>query len=303
MKPAPFAYHRPGTLDEAVELLRDTEGKVLAGGQSLVPIMSMRLASPDDVIDINHIPGLDIIETTDAHTRIGCLVRHRTLELDDGAHGQNALLRQALEHVAHPTIRNRGTTVGSLVHADPAAEMPAVLLLLGGSVEALSAARGRRSIDAGEFFVGPLESALLHDELAVSATFSRPQANSGTWWTELSRRHGDYALVGAGAVVTLDLHGVVASGSLALIGVGLTPVLVDVTDVIGGQPAEVLVGRTDEAVFDAVADKVSAAVEPEADIHATADYRGHLARVLAQRAVFGAARNAVDLPYGGDVDE
>ena len=202
MKPAPFTYHRPATLDEAVETLAATDGKVLAGGQSLVPIMSMRLASPAALVDLNHIPGQDKIIVNDAGVSIGCLTRHRALELDPAAYAANPLLRRALQSVAHPTIRNRGTTVGSLVHADPAAEMPAVLSLLGGSVEALSSARGRRTIDAAEFFVGPLESALEPDEIAVRATFPHPPAGSGTAWLELARRHGDYAMVGVGALVT-----------------------------------------------------------------------------------------------------
>jgi aerobic carbon-monoxide dehydrogenase medium subunit len=300
VKPAPFAYLRPSTLEEAVGMLADGDAKVLAGGQSLVPIMSMRLASPARLVDINHLAGLDAIEVDEKQVRIGCLTRHRSLELDDEVPRYNWFLRQALAHVAHPAIRNRGTTVGSLVHADPAAEMPAVLSLLGGSVEAMSAQRGRRTIEAADFFVGPMESALAADELAVAATFPNPPPNSGTSWIELSRRHGDYALVGVGALVTLDADGAVVGGSLSLIGVGATPAVVDVTDLLADVDAGDLVGRSDETIFEALADRVSEAVDPEPDIHASADYRLHLARVLSQRAVAGAARNAVDLPTGGD---
>ncbi len=185
-------------------MLAATEGKILAGGQSLIPIMSMRLAAPAALVDLNHVTGLADIDVSDTAVRIGALTRHGDLERNVAAYDANPLLRRAVQHVAHATIRNRGTTVGSLVHADPAAEMPAVLRLLGGSVEVVSTARGRRSIDAEAFFVGPLESALEPDEVAVSACFPHPPAGSGSAWLEIARRHGDYGLVGVGALVVLD---------------------------------------------------------------------------------------------------
>lgn len=279
MKPAPFTYHRPATLDEAAEMLAATQGKVLAGGQSLVPIMSMRLASPPALIDINHIPGQDKILVGDAGVSIGCLTRHRGLELDPAAYAANPLLRRALQSVAHPTIRNRGTTLGSLVHADPAAEMPAVLCLLGGSVDAMSAARGRRSIGATDFFVGPLESVLEPDEIAVRATFPHPVPGTGTAWLELARRHGDYAMVGVGAMVTRH-GGRVVAAKVALISVGVTPIVVDVT-----QPAAAGDDR-------GTADLIDAAIDPEADIHATAEYRRQLAHTLSVRALHQADQDA-----------
>jgi carbon-monoxide dehydrogenase medium subunit len=285
VKPAPFAYHRAASLHDAVEALAATGGKVLAGGQSLVPLLSMRLAAPAALVDINPVPGLDLIEVGDGGVRIGALVRHAALERDEAAYAANPLLRRTLRHVAHATIRNRGTTVGSLVHADPAAEMPAVLALLGGHVEATSRDRGTRRIAAGEFFVGPLESALEPDEIAVSAFFPDPPAAAGTAWVELSRRHGDYAMVGVGAVVQTDPSdaGAVVSASVALISVGLTPVVVELTDAVAGRPSA---GRWDDAL-----DLVTSAIEPETDIHASADYRGHLARVLTARALDEAARD------------
>jgi carbon-monoxide dehydrogenase medium subunit len=280
VKPAPFTYHRPGTLDEAVEMLAATDGKVLAGGQSLVPIMSMRLASPPALIDINHIPGQDRIILGENGVTIGCLTRHRSLELDPAAYAANPLLRRALQSVAHPTIRNRGTTLGSLVHADPAAEMPAVLCLLGGSVEALSAARGRRTIGADEFFVGPLESALEPDEIAVRATFPHPAVGSGTAWLELARRHGDYAMAGVGALVVRDGDGAVSGAKVALISVGVTPIVVDVSGPVRSG---------DDA---GIADLIDAAIDPEGDIHATAEYRRQLVRTLSARALHSAERDA-----------
>ncbi len=149
MKPPAFHYHRPRGLDEALDVLASlgADGKVLAGGQSLVPLMSMRLAAPAHLVDVNHVPGLDTIEVDDRHVRVGALVRHRALELHQPSYDAIPLLRQALEQVAHPTIRNRGTTVGSLVHADPSAEMPAVLCLLDGTVS-LRTATGAREVAA-----------------------------------------------------------------------------------------------------------------------------------------------------------
>ena len=267
-------------------MLAAGDAKVLAGGQSLVPILSMRLASPATIVDINHIDGLDAIEIDDDGVRIGALTRHRVLERDEGAFAANPLLRRTLECVAHPTIRNRGTTLGSLVHADPSAEMPAVLALLAGDVDVVSASGGRRTIAADDFVVGPMESSLRSDELAVSARFPSPPAGSGSSWREVSRRHGDYAVAGVGAVVALA-DGVVASARLAFISVAMTPVCVDVTGPLAGRAA-------DDLDLDSVAELVAATIDPEPDIHATAEYRAHLARILAGRALREAAADAVE---------
>ena len=203
MKPPAFTYHRPRSLDEALDTLASlgAEGKVLAGGQSLVPLMSMRLAAPAHLVDVNHVPGLDTVEVDGDAVRVGALARHSRVEHDRAAHAAAPLLRQALRHVAHPTIRNRGTTVGSIVHADPAAEMSAVLRLLDGSVT-LRSAEGTREVAAAAFFAGPMESALRPGELAVAATFRRPPAASGSAFVEVARRQGDYAMCGVGAVVS-----------------------------------------------------------------------------------------------------
>jgi aerobic carbon-monoxide dehydrogenase medium subunit len=285
VKPASFVYHRPTTLDEAGDMLASTHGKVLAGGQSLIPIMSMRLASPADLVDINPVTGLDGIEVTESAVRVGCLVRHRALELDGAAYAANPLLRRATACVAHPTIRNRGTTVGSLVHADPAAEMPGVLALLGGSVEAYSRSAGTRTVAAEDFFVGPLECCLRDDEIAVAATFPRPEPRTGSAWVELARRHGDYALVGVGALVTVDADRHVVAARVALISVSAAPVVVDL--------AAVAAGAAHDAVDWTGADQVlDSALDPEADIHATAQYRAQLSRVLTRRALSAATADA-----------
>ncbi len=265
-------------------MLSTTGGKVLAGGQSLVPMLSMRLAAPAALVDINAVPGLADIVVDDAGVRIGALVRHRQLEQHAEAYTANPLLRRALRSVAHPTIRNRGTTVGSLVHADPAAEMPAVLCLLGGSVDVVGTSGGARTIAAGNFFVGPLESALEADELAVAATFPSPPDGAGSAWVERARRHGDYALVGVGALVSVD-GGTIASAQVALISVGLTPVVVEVTEACAG-------ASYPQADWSGALDLVSAAIEPEGDIHASADYRAQIARVLCGRALGQALADA-----------
>jgi carbon-monoxide dehydrogenase medium subunit len=291
VKPAPFDYHRAASVDDAVEALAATGGKVLAGGQSLVPILSMRLAAPPALVDINHIDRLDTIEVGDGGVRVGALVRHAGLEHDRAAYDANPLLRDALSHVAHATIRNRGTTVGSLVHADPAAEMPAVLALLGGYVEAVSRGRGRRRIEASDFFVGPLESALTDAEMAVSAYFPDPPEGAGTAWLELSRRRGDFAMVGVGAMVRLEA-GVVAAASVSLVSVGPVPVVVDLTSAVTGDTA-------DESDWADAVDLVDQAIDPETDIHASADYRRELARVLSRRALTKAAAAARGRTIGG----
>lgn len=177
--------------------------------------------------------------------------------------------------------------MGSLVHADPAAEMPAVLALLEGSVEVVSP-DGARMIEAAEFFVGPLESALHADEIALAATFPNPPDGTGSSWLELARRHGDYALVGVGALVGVD-QGVVRSARVALISVGLTPVVVDVSDTCRGAPY-------DGVDWTRACDAIDAAIEPESDIHATAEYRAHLSRVMSARALRQATEDAVRLP-------
>ncbi|MDX6302272.1 MAG: aerobic carbon-monoxide dehydrogenase medium subunit [Nocardioidaceae bacterium] len=284
MKPAPFAYHRPRTLEETLDVLADLgeDGKVLAGGQSLVPLMSMRLSAPPHIVDVNHLPGLGTVEVDAAAIRVGALARHSEVEHHQAAYDAVPLLRQALRLVAHPTIRNRGTTVGSLVHGDPAAELPAVLLLLDGSVSLLSAT-GPRDVEASAFFTGPMETALRAGELAVAATFRRPPPGSGTAFVEVARRHGDYAMCGVGAVVSMGTApDEILSARVALVSMGSGPVLVDLDEALEGESLDEETVRT----------LVDSAVDPETDIHASADYRRHLAHVLVRRAVDEARRNA-----------
>ena len=274
MKPAPFAYLRPSTLEEALTALAGEQGaKVLAGGQSLVPLLSMRLAAPSMLVDINALPDLGRITCDAAGVRVGALARHADVLASAGAASTQPLLAMALSHVAHPTIRNRGTTVGSLVHADAAAEMPMVLRLLEGSVDVASV-RGRRTIPAEELFAGPLESTLAHDEVAVEAYFPALPAGGGVAFQEIARRHGDYALVGVAALVETD-GGEVTRARLGYVSVSDVPVVVDVTDALDDPAATAL-----------------AELEPADDIHATADYRAHLVRVLTPRVLADAIHHA-----------
>jgi carbon-monoxide dehydrogenase medium subunit len=263
VKPAPFAYRRPGSLPEAVAALAGEPGaKVLAGGQSLVPLLSMRLAAPSMLVDINGLPGLDAVTVDESGVTIGALARHADVLADPGVRRVQPLVPMALAHVAHATIRNRGTTVGSLVHADAAAEMPVVLALLGGSLE-VEGPEGRRTIPADELYVGPLESSVHHDEIAVSAFFPALAPAAGVAFDEIARRHGDYALVGAAALVDGP------SVKVGYLSVADVPTVVDLS------------GVPDDRLGDVALEHL----EPADDIHATADYRAQLVRVLTARVV------------------
>ena len=281
MKPSPFTYHRPESLDEALTVLAAVggDGKVLAGGQSLLPVLSMRLAAPAHLVDVNRLPGLAHVRAEPGGVRVGALARHAAVERDETAAAAQPLLRQALRLVAHPTIRNRGTTVGSLAHADPAGEMTAVLAVLGGRVTLASAA-GRREVEAADFFVGPLESAVGPGELAVEAFFPASPAGSGSAFLEVARRHGDYAVCGVAAVVTPAPDGVAAR--LGYVSMGPTPAVARLDDVRPAGPPG------DPGSWREAAERAVAGLEPEGDIHATADYRLHLARVLTARALASA---------------
>ena len=246
MKPAAFRYHAPGSLEEAVRLLATLEeAKVLAGGQSLVPLLNFRLARFQNLVDLNGVPGLDGIEAGPGGVRVGALVRQTDALRSPVLRERVPLLPEALRLVAHTAIRNRGTVVGSLVHADPAAELPAVLLALGGSVTA-TGPRGSRVIGAADFFRGVLETALEPDEVATSAWF--PEHGRPFGIAEEARRAGDYAMAGAVRV----------GDRLVLFGVAPTPVPADPAD-----PARGLI--------------------PAPDLEATPGFRRHLVEALVRR--------------------
>jgi aerobic carbon-monoxide dehydrogenase medium subunit len=279
MKPPPFVYHRPASVDEATRLLADLgdEAKVVAGGQSLVPLLNFRLAAPGHLVDVNGIPGLDGLDRADGAVRVGATVRDARLLRGREVAAAHPLLVEATEWIAHPVIRNRGTVCGSLAHADPAAELPAVLALLDGSVEAVAWRRGAlasRRVPAAALFAGPLQTTLEADELVVAATFPTLRPRTGWAVEELARRHGDYALAGVVLTVTVDGDGKPASGRAAYLSCAPTPVVVDVGPALAAGDANA----------GGLYELVAGALDPTDDIHATGEYRRHLAATLTVRA-------------------
>jgi aerobic carbon-monoxide dehydrogenase medium subunit len=308
VKPAPLRYSRPGSTAEALATLASLgeDGKVLAGGQSLVPLLSMRLAAPEHLVDINRLAELSYVRVEDGQVRVGALARHAQVLTDPAAAAAQPLLAKALRFVAHAAIRNRGTTVGSIVHADPAGEMPAVLAVLDGAVR-VAHQGGERLIPASEFFLGPLESAVRPGELATEARFPvLPQA-AGTGFAEVSRRRGDYAVCGVAATVRLDEEGRITQARAAYLSVAPSPLVLDLTeaaaaDQAGADPAGPAGhdGPAGLTGFPGAADLTRQQVDPEPDIHATAAYRRHLAGVLTQRALLEALGEAQVRGRGGD---
>jgi aerobic carbon-monoxide dehydrogenase medium subunit len=267
------------------------DGKVLAGGQSLVPLLSMRLAEPTHLVDINRLAALGYVTQADGHVLIGALARHAEVLASPVARTAQPLLGKALRFVAHPAIRNRGTTVGSLVHADPAGEMPAVLALLGGTVR-VAAAGGERLVEAGDFFLGVLESAVQPGELATEVRFPVLPPGAGTGFAEVSRRRGDYAVCGVAALVELKDGHEVEQARAAYLSVGPRPRVLDLTEAVAGAPA-------DSHSLPAAVTMARELIHPEGDIHATADYRRHLAGVLTERSLLEALAEARDRARDG----
>ncbi len=289
MKPAPFQYAAPDTVEETLALLRahGADGKLLAGGQSLVPLLNMRLARPSVIIDLNRVHSLDYIRAEDGDVAIGAMTRQREAERSPLVTRHLPLLAAALPFVGHPQIRSRGTVGGSIAHADPSAELPAVLVAVEGSVVVRSTKRTRR-LRADELFVSYLTTALEPDELLTEVRLPA-HAQQGTAFLEIARRHGDYALVGVAATVTMQGDHC-AEGRLVFTGVGPTPVRIP--------EAEAAIKNrvlTDAALAEVQA-LVAARIDPEDDIHATARYRKEVAGVLAQRALRAAAARAMTPP-------
>jgi carbon-monoxide dehydrogenase medium subunit len=287
MKPPPFAYHAPETVDEALDDLAGLgdDGKVLAGGQSLIPLLNMRLAAPAALVDINGVAGLDRIDVAEAVT-VAATVRHTALERHARALAACPLLGQALRHVAHPVVRNRGTVCGSIAHADPAGELTAVLAVLKGTVRVERAGATPREIAADEFFVAPLESALTPGDLVTAVSFPRMRPDAGSAFVEIARRHGDYALCGIAAVVELDGQGAVSAARVGAISIHPTPLVVDCGEVLTGRPPD------DADALRAAGELVDAASAPGGDLHADVAYRRQLTRVLTARALSAAADHA-----------
>ena len=270
MKPAPFEYHAPVQLADAVRLLSSygERARPLAGGQSLMPMLNLRLARPEVVVDLNRIAALEYHRLEDETLVVGALCRHRQVERDPAVLARCAAIADAVPLIGHVGIRNRGTVLGSLAHADPVAEWPVLAMLLD-AVMVLEGPQGRRELPASSFFKGLFATDLRLGELLVEARFRMPPPGSGTAFVELARRHGDFALGSAAALVRLDEGGGVAEARLALGGFDSVPLR------LAPDP-----------------EAAAAEVRPVDDIHAPAGYRRKLARTLARRALDLAERRA-----------
>lgn len=279
MKPASFDYVRAESGEQAVQVLAGAggDGKVIAGGQSLMPMMNFRLVKPSVLVDINRIPGLDLVQIRGDKLVLGALVRHRTTATDALIVKHVPVLHHAMKHVAHLTVRNRGTFCGSVCHADPAAEMPMMSLLLNAKMHILSP-RGERVLAAEDFFVGSLVTALEPDELVTEIEIDMLPADTGWGFEEFARRHGDYAL--AAAAVTMQRRdGVASNVRIGMMGVGEMPMRASqIEAMLEGR--EINPGLIGEAV-----EALRADLEPNSDLNASADYRRHLAGVLARRSI------------------
>lgn len=275
MKPAVFEYCAPRSLERAIDALVETTGAmVLAGGQSLVPAMNMRLASPARLIDIQHVEGLKGIDIQAGQIIVKAMTRHRELELNDAVCNANPLIREAMAHVAHVPIRNRGTTVGSICHADAAAEMPMVLLATDGTVTAAGPS-GVREIPAADFFQFHMTTTRQADEIIVDARFSSLPEGAGWAFEEFTRRHGDYAIAAVAAIVDRVGNRV----SLAACGIGSRPVRLHAAEML------LVEGNYSEAAITAAAESVKDEVTAPDDMHATNAYRRDLLAALVRRAV------------------
>jgi CO/xanthine dehydrogenase FAD-binding subunit len=286
MKPSLFGYQAPTNLEDAISLLAgDDAAVVLAGGQTLLPAMNFRAANPSLLVDIQHIRGLHGIAVGPDAIVVKAMVRHRAFELDEDVQRVNPLIAEVMQHVAHIPIRNRGTVVGSLCHADPSAEMPLLLVLLGGSVIAHGPS-GSREIAAEDFFQSFLTTARSHDEIVVEARFPLLPPKAGWAFDEVTRRHGDYAVVGVGCVLSLDGGGRVSGVRLAACGIADRPVRL--------KGAEAALNGTALGASDldaAVVASVAAVTQPD-DINVSQSYRRRALGTLIRRMIARAAQRA-----------
>jgi CO/xanthine dehydrogenase FAD-binding subunit len=292
MKPAPFAYVAPRSLDEALAALAagDEETKLLAGGQSLIPLLNMRLASPKRLVDLGRVSELAYVAERDGGYAIGAMTRQTAVERDERINRDLPLLAEAIRWVGHPQIRNRGTIGGSIAHGDPAAELPSVAVCLDARLTVKSK-RGTRTVEARDLYLGYLANTLEPDELLTEVWLPKAPASTGYAWLEFARRHGDYAIAGVGVAVTVQEE-TVAEARIVATGVGGTPVRATAAEAILAG-ARVEGGERIEAarVVEAVA-ALREAIEPADDVQATAAYRRHLAGVLVERALPVACRRS-----------
>jgi CO/xanthine dehydrogenase FAD-binding subunit len=288
MKPAPFKYVLASSLDHALTLKSEygDDARFLAGGQSLVPTMNFRLARPEVLIDINGLSELAGVDVSgEGGIRVGALTRYRDLERNAGFLKACPLFADALPHIAHPQIRNRGTIGGNLSHADPASELPALAVAMQARMR-IKSSTGEREVPASDFFQGLLTTDIGSDEMLVEITYPVAKPRSGVCFQEVARRRGDFALAGVAAMVTLDQSRRCSEARLALCGVGETPV--EASAAVAG-----LVGTkcTDEEIEGAAAE-VQAMIEPAGNVHATPDYQRHIAGVLIRRTLAIALQRA-----------
>ncbi|MFP4344962.1 MAG: FAD binding domain-containing protein [Anaerolineales bacterium] len=291
MKPAPFDYYAPTSLDEALDLLAQLgyDGKILAGGQSLIPTMNFRMAQPGALVDLNRIAELFYVRPAeDGGVLIGTMTRDTTVDLDPLVRERAPLINEAMPHIGHVQIRNRGTFGGSLTHADPAAQLPAISLALDARCRVRSK-DGERWIPASDFYYGPFMPAIEPHEMLVEVAVPPMPPRTGWSYQQFSRQHGTQALVGVAVMVTLDKRGRCRDARIALLGVGEKVLL-------ASEGSGLLVGEKPKSeLLQAVAEKVvSADIDPGGDIHASADYRRHLTNTLTRRALSVACERARD---------
>ena len=290
MRPAPFRYFAPDSLEEAFSLLREygEEAKMLAGGQSLLPLMAFRLVRPAVLIDLRNIAELSRYRLYGNRLTIGSMVTHRTIELDKRLTSRCDMLAEALNVLGHAAIRNVGTVGGSLAHADPAAEWLAVALALEARVM-VNGPRGARSVAAENFATGWMANCLAPDEILTEVRLDLPGPGTGSAFEEVARRHGDFAVVGAAAAVTVADEAI-ESARIALAGAASTPIRAPLAEAR-------LAGRIPSAPdLEAAGEAAAAGTDPIADLHGSEDYKRHLARVLTRRAVERAYRRALERP-------
>ena len=288
MKPAPFVYLAPRSLEEAVRLLAEhgDEAKVLAGGQSLVPMMNFRLAAPAVLVDLNGVSELEHVREQGGMLVLGALARHRAVPDVPGLRGRCPMLTEGVELIGHAAIRNRGTVGGSLAHADPSAEWPALLLAMDGEADAVGPS-GRRTISAADLFESYFTTTLAPDEILTEVRLSLPNGGHvGSAFVELARRHGDFALAGAATIVNMIDDSTVGEARIALIGLRDKAIRASAAEsLLRGAPA------TDETLVEAAA-AIDAEIEPISDVHGSAEYRRHVAKVLVRRALTRAVERA-----------
>jgi aerobic carbon-monoxide dehydrogenase medium subunit len=287
LKPAPFDYFAPESVEEVASLLSEhgDEAKILAGGQSLIPLLALRLASPTVIVDINRVNSLDYLRDGDGVLHVGALARHRAVERLEGLAERCPMLADAVGVVGHVAIRNRGTVVGSIAHADPAAEWPALALALDAEVDVVGSG-GNRTIPADSLFTTYFTTTLEPEELVTEVRFSIPPGAVGSSFVELARRHGDFAVAGVGALIDLSEAGTIQDARVVLIGVADTPLRIREAEQVLDDHEPVA------ASFQEAAEAVQRLIEPAGDIHGSADYRRAIAGVLTRRALAKATARA-----------